>query len=168
MQTQATLNVTSSMFRDGETIPQAAAFDGMGCTGGNESPDLSWSGAPPGTKSFAITIWDPDAPTGVGFVHWVLFDISADVTSLAQGAGAKKGAGVHATQGFTDFGFTHYGGPCPPPDDPPHHYHLTVYALDQERLGVDDTTTYAKFRFMTRGHVLASKEIVGLYARPRS
>ncbi|HZO94700.1 MAG TPA: YbhB/YbcL family Raf kinase inhibitor-like protein [Candidatus Baltobacteraceae bacterium] len=167
METQGTLTVRSSMFRDGESIPQACAFDGMGCTGGNESPDLAWSGAPAGTKSFAITIWDPDAPTGVGFVHWVVFDIPASVTSLEAGAGGKKGAGVHATQGFTDFGESKYGGPCPPPNDSAHHYHLTVYALDQDKLGVDETTTYAKFRFMTRGHILAQKEIVGLYARPQ-
>jgi Raf kinase inhibitor-like YbhB/YbcL family protein len=165
METQGTLTVASAVFRDGQTIPASAVFDDFGCTGSNESPDLAWSGAPAGTKSFAVTIHDPDAPTTVGWVHWVLFDIPAGVTSLPAGAGARKRAGVGATHGCTDFGFSHYGGPCPPPGDPAHHYHLTVWALDIESLGVDSSTTYAKFRFITRGHVLASAEIVGLYAR---
>ncbi|HEY0396302.1 MAG TPA: YbhB/YbcL family Raf kinase inhibitor-like protein [Candidatus Elarobacter sp.] len=165
METQGTLAVTSSVFSDGQTIPQSAVFDGMGCTGNNRSPDLAWSGAPAGTKSFAVTMYDPDAPTTVGFVHWVLFDIPASATQLDGGAGAKKDAGVGATHGFTDFGFNAYGGPCPPPGDAPHHYHLTVYALDMDKLGVDETTTYAKFRFMIRGHVLAQGEVVGLYGR---
>jgi Raf kinase inhibitor-like YbhB/YbcL family protein len=165
MEKQTKLRVTSAVFRDGETIPASAVFDGMGCTGNNTSPDIAWSGAPAGAKSFAVTIFDPDAPTTVGFVHWVLFDIPAGVASLAAGAGGKDGAGIGATQGFTDFGFSRYGGPCPPPGDAPHHYHLTVYALDVDKLGPDSTTTYAKFRFMIRGHVLATGEIVGTYAR---
>jgi hypothetical protein len=168
METQATLNVTSSTFRDGQTIPQRAVFDQFGCTGQNESPDITWSAGPSGTKSYAVTIYDPDAPTTVGFVHWVVFDIPAGATLLAAGAGSKKDAGVGATQGFTDYGFSRYGGPCPPPGDPAHHYHLIVWALDLDKLGVDDTTTYAKFRFIIRGHVLAKGEIVGLYASPAS
>jgi Raf kinase inhibitor-like YbhB/YbcL family protein len=163
MQTQATLTVRSSTFRDGETIPQSAVFDAFGCTGGNQSPELSWSGAPAGTKSYAVTIWDPDAPTTVGWVHWIVFDIPADVTSLPAGAGPQGIAG--AKQGFTDFGFSRYGGPCPPPG-PAHHYSVTVSALDVPTLGVDETTTYAKLRFLIRGHVLAAGEITGLYASP--
>ncbi len=167
MESKATLTVTSSVFRDGQTIPQSAVFNQMGCTGDDTSPDLSWSGAPEGTKSYAVTIWDPDAPTGVGFVHWVLFNIPGDVTSLEAGAGAHKHAGVHALHGTNDFGTRAYGGPCPPPGDPPHHYHLTVYALDVPALaGLDDTTSYAKFKFMSREHVLATGEIVGLYGMP--
>jgi Raf kinase inhibitor-like YbhB/YbcL family protein len=166
METQAALTVTSSVFRDGQTIPQSAVFDDFGCTGKNHSPDVSWSGAPAGAKSFAVTIYDPDAPTTVGFVHWIVFDIPAGTTSLDEGAGSRKHPTNGATQGFTDYGFSRYGGPCPPPGDPAHHYHLTVWALDMEKLGVDDTTTYAKFRFLIRGHVLAKGEIVGLYASP--
>jgi Raf kinase inhibitor-like YbhB/YbcL family protein len=166
MTTAAQLTLSSSVFSDGQTIPMSAVFDQFGCTGNNRSPDLAWSGAPAATKSFAVTMYDPDAPTTVGFVHWVLFDIPAGTTSLAEGAGSKNDAGVGATQGFSDYGFSAYGGPCPPPGDPAHHYHLTVYALDLEKLGVDETTTYAKFRFIIRGHVLAQGEIVGLYASP--
>jgi Raf kinase inhibitor-like YbhB/YbcL family protein len=166
MQTQATLTVRSSTYRDGETIPQSAVFDSFGCTGGNQSPDLAWSGGPPGTASYAITIWDPDAPTTVGWVHWIVFDIPAGATSLPARASAEGDLGIAgAKQGFTDFGFSRYGGPCPPPG-PAHHYILTVCALDVPSLGVDETTTYAKLRFLMRGHVLAAGEITGLYASP--
>ncbi len=167
MQTQkASLTVASSVLRDGQTIPQRAVYDKMGCSGGNQSPDLSWSGAPPGTKSFAVTVFDPDAPTGNGFVHWVLFDIPASVTSLEAGAGARPDAGLQAKHGTNDFGSARYEGPCPPPGDPPHHYHFAVYALDVAKMeGLDRTTSHAKFKFMSREHVLASGEIVGLYSR---
>ena len=93
---QASLTVQSAVYRDGETIPQSAVFDAFGCTGGNQSPDLAWSGAPDGTKSFAITIWDPDAPTTIGWVHWIVFDIPAGVTSLPAGAGTP---GAHPAVG---------------------------------------------------------------------
>lgn len=166
MQTTSTLALSSAIFRDGETIPMSAVFDAFGCTGNNRSPDLQWSGAPAGTKSYAVTIWDPDAPTGVGFVHWVLFDVPASVTSLKENAGAQADAGVGAIHGVTDYGVDRYGGPCPPPGDPAHHYHLVVCALDVETLGLDRTTSYAKFKFVSRNHVLAKGEIVGLYASP--
>lgn len=144
----------------------SAVFDRMGCTGQNQSPDLAWSGAPPNTKSYAITLWDPDVPTGVGFVHWVLFNIPARVTSLSAGAGGCDDAGVGATHGFTDYGVSRYGGPCPPSGDSPHHYHLTVSAFDVERFEeFDATTTYAKFRFFSAPHLLATGELIGLYGR---
>ncbi len=167
MQIQAAnLQVTSSVLRNGQTIPQSAVFDQMGCSGQNQSPDVTWSGAPAGTKSYAITLWDPDAPTGVGFVHWVLFNIPADISSLEAGAGSHKDARVRADHGAADFGAARYHGPCPPPGDPPHHYHLVVYALDVEKLeGLDHTTSYAKFKFVSREHVLAAGEVVGLYGR---
>jgi hypothetical protein len=161
----ARLTLTSSVFRDAETIPQSAVYKGMGCTGENRSPDLAWSGAPPETKSFAVTMWDPDAPTGVGFVHWVLFNIPGNVFALDEGAGAHKHAGVSALHGTNDFGLKEYDGPCPPAGDPPHHYHLVVYALDVEKLeGLGDTTSYALLRFMIRNHTIATGELVGLYA----
>jgi Raf kinase inhibitor-like YbhB/YbcL family protein len=166
MDTQAArLTLTSAVFHDGETIPESAVFNEMGCPGANRSPDLSWSGAPAGTKSFAVTMWDPDAPTGgVGFVHWVLFNVPGDVFALAEDAGSHKRAGVHAQHGTNDYGHRDYDGPCPPPGDPPHHYQLVVYALDVEKLPLDETTTYAKLRFMMREHTLATGELVGLYS----
>ncbi|MBV8750022.1 MAG: YbhB/YbcL family Raf kinase inhibitor-like protein [Candidatus Eremiobacteraeota bacterium] len=166
METKTTLAVTSDVFRNGQTVPMSAVFDRFACTGNNRSPDLTWSGAPTGTQSYAVTIWDPDAPTTVGFVHWLVFDIPADVTSLREGAGSEKGAGVGAIQGYIDYGFNGYGGPCPPVGDPPHRYHLTFYALDVEKLGLDESATYALFRFMVRSHTLATAEIVSTYGRP--
>ena len=166
MQTAASLAISSSTFKDGQTIAMSAVFDHMGCTGQNQSPDVTWSSAPPNTKSYAITLWDPDVPTGVGFVHWVLFNIPAKVTSLITGAGSQADAGVGATHGFTDYGFARYGGPCPAPGDPPHHYHLTVYAFDVERFKeFDATTTYAKFLYFSRPHLLATGQIVALFGR---
>jgi Raf kinase inhibitor-like YbhB/YbcL family protein len=153
------LEVTSETFKEGELIPASAAHGAVG--GFNRSPQLSWSSGPPGTKSYAITCWDPDAPTTVGFSHWVRFDISPDVTSLKAGAGAET-----ASHGFSDWGESAYGGMAPPAGDSPHHYQFTVYALDEDDLGLDDHTTYAKFRFTVKDHILASGTLVGLYAVP--
>jgi Raf kinase inhibitor-like YbhB/YbcL family protein len=153
----ATLEVTSETFKEGEFIPSSAAHGAVG--GANRSPQLSWTAGPADTKSYAISCWDPDAPTTVGFTHWVRFDIPADQTSLAEGAGSDPGA-----HGFSDWGESAYGGMAPPAGDAPHHYQFTVYALDEEKVGVDLQTTYAKFRFLIRDHILASGTLVGLYA----
>jgi Raf kinase inhibitor-like YbhB/YbcL family protein len=152
-----TLEVTSETFTEGELIPSSAAYGAVG--GDNRSPQLSWTAGPEGTKSYALTCWDPDAPTTVGFCHWVRFDIPADVTSLEEAAGA-------GTDGFSDWGESAYGGMAPPAGDSPHHYQFTIYALDTEKIGLDDHTTYAKFRFVTKDHTLASGTLVGLFAVP--
>lgn len=157
----ADITVTSSMFGDGQTIPARAAHGMVG--GENVSPDLSFSGVPDGTASLAVTCYDPDAPTTVGFVHWVLFNVDPSTTELAAGAGRPGGNPAGSTQGFTDWGESAYGGMAPPQGDEPHHYHFTVWALDT-RLDDDETMTYARFNFMTRGHVLAKGTLTGLYA----
>jgi len=156
-----TITVTSSLFADGETIPASAAHTMAG--GDDVSPDLSWTGAPDGTQSYAVTCHDPDAPTTVGFTHWVLFNLSAETTSLPAGAGAEgqaPGGGVH---GITDWGDQQWGGMAPPPDDPAHHYVFTVFALD-DTLDLDERTTYAKLRFMMRGHILDEGSLTGTFA----
>jgi hypothetical protein len=158
--TESPLHVESSLFRDGETIPASAAHTYAG--GENVSPDLRWSGGPAGTQSYAITCYDPDAPTTVGFVHWVLFNVAPAVTSLEAGAGATGKNPPGSVLGFTDWGESQYGGMAPPPGDDPHHYHFAAWALDQ-MLELDETTTYAKFNFVVRGHVLARGEIVGRF-----
>src|ERR1700692_4609578 len=126
------MTVTSAEVSDGATIKDAQVANVFGCKGGNISPSLSWSGAPSDTKSFAITVYDPDAPTGSGFWHWVVFNIPVDVASLPKGAGDAKGdaAPKAAVQSRTDFGVPGYGGPCPPKGDAPHHYHFTIFAVD--------------------------------------
>ncbi|MGH9044668.1 MAG: YbhB/YbcL family Raf kinase inhibitor-like protein [Acidimicrobiales bacterium] len=150
------LRVTSEEFAQGGTIPIACAHSMAG--GENLSPQLSWTPGPPGTKSYAITCHDPDAPTGVGFSHWVAFDIDESVHDL------DRGLKVPGVSGLTDWGETSYGGMAPPPGDQPHHYNFTVYALDTGALGPDENTTYAKFRFMARNHVLATGTLTGLFA----
>jgi Raf kinase inhibitor-like YbhB/YbcL family protein len=157
----ATLVVTSEQFTEGTEIPASAAHHAVG--GANRSPQLSWTAGPEGTKSYALTCWDPDAPTTVGFSHWVRFDIPAECTALPEGVGEVEGTGTH---GFSDWGESTYGGMAPPAGDSPHHYQFTIYALDVAQTGLDDHTTYAKFRFATKDHILASGTLVGLYAIP--
>lgn len=130
--------VTSPQFAPGGTLAAAQVLDGFGCQGGNLSPALVWSGAPVGTRSFAITAYDPDAPTGSGWWHWVVYDLPASVDHLPEGAGSpdSKRLPAPAVQGRTDFGTAGFGGACPPPGDAPHRYRFTVHALKVERLDV--------------------------------
>src|SRR5574340_123730 len=109
-------------------------FNGFGCNGQNVSPELTWKDVPAGTKSFAVTVFDPDAPTGSGWWHWVVYNIPANVTSLPAGAGADGGKSLPegAEMGRTDFGSKAYGGACPPPGKP-HRYVFTVHALKTEK-----------------------------------
>lgn len=164
MSNPASLKVSSQMVQEGKPIPTSAVHGGAG--GQNVSPDLSWDAPPAGTKSLAVTGYDPDAPTSVGFSHWVLFNLPPELRSLPAGAGAAGKVPKGATLGFTDYGESAYGGMAPPPGDPPHRYQFTVYALDVPRLeGGDERTTYAKFRFLIRGHVLAQGTLTGLFGR---
>jgi len=157
----ADITVQSAQFEDGQPIPVSAAHRAAG--GQNKSPQLSWSGVPEGTKSLALSCWDPDAPTTVGFAHWVRVGMPPSLAELPEGAGAERG---EWQDGLTDWGEHGYGGMAPPAGDPPHHYQFTVYALDAEakELGLDEHTTYAKLRFLVRGHVLASGTLTGTYA----
>jgi Raf kinase inhibitor-like YbhB/YbcL family protein len=154
--------VTSSQFRDGDTMPMSMVHQWAG--GQNISPDVSWTSAPDGTVSFAVTMYDPDAPTTVGFVHWVLFNLDPSVTSLPAGGGAAGKNPPGSVLGYTDFGNSEYGGAAPPPGDPPHHYIITVYALDQ-KLDLGANTTYALFRFSIRGHIRGEARTVALFGR---
>ena len=142
-------------------------FNGFGCSGANISPELSWSNAPAGTKSFAVTMYDPDAPTGSGWWHWVMFDIPATTTELPTNAGnvklnlAPKGS----IQSVTDFGVPGYGGPCPPQGDASHQYIITVYALKVEKLGLDQSASPALVGFSLHGATIAKASIVMYYKR---
>jgi Raf kinase inhibitor-like YbhB/YbcL family protein len=164
----AGLRVTSPEFKNGGRMPQTDVFNSFGCTGGNRSPALSWSGAPKGTKSFAITMFDPDAPTGSGFWHWTVFNIPPDVHSLPADAGAEGSSALPpgAGEGRTDFGFSHYGGPCPPPG-PAHHYHITVYAVKVAKLPLSAESSGAIVGFNLHFNTLAKGQIVGLYGRTK-
>lgn len=153
--------VTSSQFADGDTLPLSAVHQMAG--GQNVSPDLAWSGEPAQTASFAVSIYDPDAPTTVGFVHWLLFNIDPHIHSLAAGAGAAGKNPAGSVLGYTDFGTSEYGGAAPPPGDEPHHYNITVYALDLPHLDLGSNTTFAMFRFMIRGHVLGQAQVTARF-----
>lgn len=142
-------------------------FNGFGCTGDNQSPQLSWSNAPEGTKSFAVTMYDPDAPTGSGWWHWVVFDIPADVTELVANTGnidlklSPKGA----IQSINDYGMKGYGGPCPPKGHGLHQYMITVYALKTETLGLTAETNAAVVGYYLWNNTLAKASIVAYYQK---
>lgn len=142
-------------------------FNGFGCTGENISPQLSWTNAPEGTKSFAVTIYDKDAPTGSGWWHWVIFDIDKDTNELLSGAGdpAKHLAPKGAVQSLTDFGMAGYGGPCPPENHGPHQYVVTVYALKVDKLGLDGKANPALVGFYLNQNVIDKASIVFYHKR---
>lgn len=142
-------------------------LNGFGCKGDNISPKLSWEKAPNGTKSFAVTMYDPDAPTGSGWWHWVVFDIPFDTTSIAKNSGdvSLNLLPQSAIQSITDFGKSGYGGACPPIGHGAHKYIFTVYALDVEKLGLDVNASPALVGFMINSHTLAKASIIAYYGR---
>ena len=161
------MSLTSTDIKEGATIANEQVFKGFGCSGNNVSPALSWSGAPSGTKSFAVSMYDPDAPTGSGWWHWVVFNIPPGTTSLPKGAGdaKKKLMPKGAIQSRTDFGSAGYGGPCPPPGDKPHRYNFTLYALKVDKLDLPPTATASLAGFDLNSHTLAKATLTGLYGR---
>jgi Raf kinase inhibitor-like YbhB/YbcL family protein len=162
----AGFTLASTDISAGGRIADSQVFNGFGCKGGNVSPALSWSNPPAGTRSFALLMHDPDAPTGSGWWHWVVYNIPASVSSLAAGAGdpQKNLLPAGALQGRTDFGTPGYGGPCPPPGKP-HRYYLRLYALKVAKLDVPADATAAYIGFMVRTQSLAKAELMGLYGR---
>lgn len=151
------LTVTSDAFQQGGTIPAKHT-----CKGDDVSPPLTWTGAPEGTKSYALVVDDPDAPDAV-FTHWLLYDIPADTAELPAGVRAQEKLSNGALQGRNDFGKTGYGGPCPPPGHP-HHYRFTLYALDRAP-GLAPGAGKAQLLRAMEGHILAQYELTGLFQR---
>ncbi|WP_122468821.1 YbhB/YbcL family Raf kinase inhibitor-like protein [Brevundimonas lutea] len=153
-----TFTLTSDDFTDGATLP-----DDQVQAKGNRSPHLRWSGAPEGTKSFAITLYDPDAPTGSGFWHWTVANIPTDVTELSAGASPDGDMPKGAIQGRTDFGKPGFGGAAPPPGHGPHRYIFTVFAVDTDKLDVTADDSGAVFGFNLHFHTMAKASITGVY-----
>ena len=160
----ATFKLGSADLAEGQALTNAQVFKGFGCDGKNLSPDLAWTGAPSGTKSFVVTVYDPDAPTGSGWWHWVVYNIPAATTALARGTTAAtlpKGA----VEAHNDFGTTDFGGACPPAGDKPHRYQFTVFALKVDKLDVDPIASAALVGFMTRANLLGSATWTATYGR---
>jgi Raf kinase inhibitor-like YbhB/YbcL family protein len=162
----AKFTLTSTDLVEGGRIAEAQVFNEFGCKGGNISPALAWSGAPPGTKSFALLMHDPDAPTGSGWWHWVVYNIPAGTQALAAGAGdpQKRLMPPGAVQGRTDYGTHGYGGPCPPPGKP-HRYYLRLYALKVAKLELPADASPALVGFNVRAQEIGNAELMGLYGR---
>lgn len=161
-------SLSSPDIAEGATIDRKFVFNDFGGTGDNVSPQLNWSEPPAGTKSFALFCHDPDAPTGgAGFWHWLVVDIPASARALAQGAGAADGAGLPAGARpiRNDYGFSHWGGPCPPVGDPPHRYVFTIYALSVEKVEAPEGATASLVGFIVNQNVLAKASLTGLYGR---
>lgn len=163
----ADFSISSPSIAPGATLSEAQVYDGFGCEGGNRSPALSWQDAPEGTKSFALTLYDPDAPTGSGWWHWVVYNIPASTTSLPENAGTADGGNLPegAVQGRTDFGTVGYGGACPPPGDAPHRYRFTIHALNVEKLEAPADATAAMIGFMIHASEIGNATLEARYGR---
>ncbi len=151
----------------GGQLSQNQVYSGFGCSGKNQSPQLSWDSAPTGTKSFAVTVYDPDAPTGSGWWHWIVTNIPAKVNELVTDAGntQRQALPQGALQSVTDFGQPGYGGACPPEGDDAHRYIFTVYALKVDKLKVSPETPPAMVGFMVNQNSIAKASLVAYYER---
>lgn len=157
--------VASESFTDGATLPPQQVHAGVHPEGADLSPQLSWSGFPAETRSFAVTMYDPDAPTGSGFWHWAVANLPVDVTSLPEGAGsgglAALPAGALALK--NDGGSPAYTGAAPPEGHGQHRYIVVVHAVDVPTLDVADDATPATLGFNLHFHTLARAQLTGLY-----
>jgi len=150
-------------------IDKKFEFDGFGCSGENRSPALQWTGAPKGTKSFAVTVYDPDAPTGSGWWHWFVINIPANLSELPANAGAVGGANLPkgASQVRIDYGVAGWGGVCPPEGDPPHRYIFTVHALKTDKLDIPADATAALAGFMVNDNSIGKASFTAKYGRAK-
>jgi Raf kinase inhibitor-like YbhB/YbcL family protein len=160
----AEMTLTSPDFAEGGTLPVAQVFNAMGCSGGNTSPALEWSGAPDGTKSFLLTAYDPDAPTGSGWWHWTVANIPAGVTGLPAGA-SPAALPEGAVEGRTDFGAPGFGGACPPEGAAQHRYVFTIYAMPEATLPLDANASGAMFGFYANAMALDHATLTASFGR---
>ena len=157
--------LTSPEVTEGAKLSPAQVFSGFGCSGQNVSPALNWSGAPAGTKSFALTVYDPDAPTGSGWWHWIVFDLPAEVSALPRGIGRVAKLPAGARQGRNDFGTGEFGGACPPAGDKPHRYIFTIYALKVDHLELPPDASAALIGFKINANQIGKASISARYGR---
>ncbi len=154
--------LTSQDIQEGHPMDKTFEFTGWGCSGDNLSPQLSWDNAPKGTKSFAITAYDPDAPTESGFWHWIALDIPASVSQLPRGAEISKLGGLETR---IDYGTKGFGGACPPVGDGMHRYQFTVWALPKAKLELGEDTPAAMVGFTLNSIALAKTTLTATYTR---
>ena len=159
--------VNSTDMTEGEFMSKAQEFGGFGCSGEDLSPHLKWSNPPKGTKSFAITAYDPDAPTGSGWWHWQVVNIPITVDEVVTGAGSadKNGLPTGSMQIRNDYGVKGFGGACPPIGHGVHHYQITVHALSVDSLDLPADASGALAGYMINGNTIASSTIESLYKR---
>ncbi len=163
-------DLSSADIKPNGTIPDKYVYNEFGCKGENVSPAVAWRAAPPGTRSFALLVHDPDAPSGgAGWWHWVVYNLPPTAMSLPQGAGSVDGSRLPAgaVQQKTDFGTPAWGGPCPPAGDKPHHYHFTVYALKVDKLDVPEGASASLVGFMVNANAIGQASFIGRYGREK-
>ena len=153
--------LTTTSFKDGDTLPFEQIYKGHGCDGGNTSPDLKWENAPEDTKSFAIIMHDPDAPVKNGWYHWIVLNIPKETTSLEKGQKIKS----PMFETMTSFNETGYGGACPPIGHGVHHYNFKVYALDCVFDNSIKSKPPVEIEKEVESHSLASAKITAIYQR---
>ena len=151
--------------KTGHPMTKAQEYKGFGCSGDNLSPALEWKNVPAGTRSFAVTVFDPDAPTGSCWWHWVVYDIPATSTGLPGGAGVTAALPAGAKQGRNDYGERNFGGACPPTGDRPHHYIFMVHALKVDKLNVPEDASPALIGFNIQNNRLGLAKLTTTYSR---
>ena len=158
----ADLTISSQDIQEGSPLHKRHEFNGFGCSGENLSPQISWQNLPAGTKSIAITAYDPDAPTGSGWWHWLVIDIPATVNGLPRGAdiSAIKGRAIR-----NDYSMTAFGGACPPAGHGMHRYQFTVWALPVEKLEIAADASAAVVGYLLNQQALASAKLTATYHR---
>lgn len=161
----ATFTLKTTSFDAKKPLPMKHVFNGFGCTGENLSPELEWANAPKDTKSFAVTVYDPDAPTGSGWWHWTLVNIPATVTKIEEGASNNMKLPQGAVEGRTDFGKAGWGGACPPVGNKPHRYIFTVFALKTDKLDVNADSSGALAGFMINANTIQKATFTVKYGR---
>lgn len=156
------MELKSKDIKEGHPMAKTFEYNSFGCSGGNMSPQLSWSDVPAGTKSFAITAYDPDAPSGSGFWHWIAYDIPATVTQIPRGVNIARIGGKEA---HIDYGIAGFGGACPPEGHGMHRYQFTVWALPTEKLELSPETPSAIFGFNLNAKALGKAVLTSTYTR---
>lgn len=161
----AGFTLKTSSFDVKKPLPNKHVFNGFGCSGENVSPELEWSGAPKDTKSFAIMVYDPDAPTGSGWWHWTVANIPANVSKIEEGASAAKKLPPGSVEGRTDFGAPGFGGACPPQGNKPHRYIFSIYALKTDKLDINGEASGAMVGFNVLANTIDKASFTVKYGR---